>query len=286
MSTIFLGHVGATELSAAALSNAMMNVFCVPVIMGLTTACDTYFSQTYGSGEREYIGVLLQRSFAIIFLVCTVVSGIFLNMETLLVFIGQDPVASRMTGLYMSINIPGVFGLATYIILTKYMAVQGKILASVLIVGIGIALCAIVDYILVIQMNMGVVGAAIGQDVASLSMAAISLSYIYFTKLYKDTWTGWNSDMLLDWGSFFTLGLKGLLLFCVEYWMWVIVVVAAGYLGEVDLGAQEVFYNIEAIFVCLGLGVGDATSIRVGQELGAGNVDMVVVATRVSYTFV
>lgn len=24
-----------------------------------------------------------------------------------------------------------------------------------------------------------------------------------------------------------------------------------GYLGEVDLGAQEVFYNIEAIFVCV-----------------------------------
>ncbi|ELU13282.1 hypothetical protein CAPTEDRAFT_217910 [Capitella teleta] len=252
MPTLFLGHVGQSELSAAAFINVAFTVACEPVVLGLASACDTYFAQAYGIGEKLYVGVLLQRAFAIVFLVCAFIAAIFINVGNILVLIKMDP----------------------------------KI-AGVIIALLGIVIGASVDYVLIFQLNMSVVGAAIGQNCAYLAMASASTVYICITpKLHNATWAGWSFEMLSDWGPFFFLGVKGTMLFCVEYWLWVIIILAAGYLGNVELGSQEILFNIEVIFVTLGLGVGDATAIRVGQELGAGNVDSAVVASRVSYTFV
>ncbi|ELT90755.1 hypothetical protein CAPTEDRAFT_189705 [Capitella teleta] len=130
ITTIFGGHLGKLELDAIALSNSIVNVFGYSLAVGMTSACDTYFSQAYGNKQYKLVGVILQKSLYILLLLLIFCYAFLTNMEVVLVKSGQNPQVASMVQEYMFYFFPGLLFAFLYTVLRKWMACQVELIGS------------------------------------------------------------------------------------------------------------------------------------------------------------
>lgn len=124
ISSVFCGHLGKLELDAVTLAIAVINVTGISVGHGLSSACDTLISQTYGSQNLKHVGVILQRGTLILLLCCFPCWALFINTEQILLLFRQDPDVSRLTQTYVMIFIPALPAAFLYTLQVKYLLNQ------------------------------------------------------------------------------------------------------------------------------------------------------------------
>uniref|UniRef100_A0A8B9ZYB7 Multidrug and toxin extrusion protein n=1 Tax=Anas zonorhyncha TaxID=75864 RepID=A0A8B9ZYB7_9AVES len=124
VSSIFCGHLGKVELASVTLAIAVINVTAISVGYGLSSACDTLISQTYGSKNLLRVGVILQRATLILLLCCFPCCAILINIEQLLLLLHQDPEVSRLTQLYVMAFVPALPAVFLYNLETRYLQNQ------------------------------------------------------------------------------------------------------------------------------------------------------------------
>ncbi|XP_029027701.1 multidrug and toxin extrusion protein 1 [Betta splendens] len=282
VSTIFCGHLGRTELAGVALAIAVINVTGVSIGSGLSSACDTLISQTYGSGNLLKVGVILQRAILILLLACFPCWAILINTEPLLLAVRQEPDVARLAQTYVKIFMPALPATFMYSLQTKYLQNQGIIWPEV-ITGIVVNLLnALINYIVLYVLNMGVAGSAIANTVSQFTMAGTLYAYIVWKGLHKATWGGWSKDCLKDWGSFVRLAIPSMVMMCVEWWTYEIGGFLAGLISEVELGAQSIVYELSSIAYMFPCGFGIAGNVRVGNALGAGNTEQAKLSAKLT----
>ncbi|XP_064604461.1 multidrug and toxin extrusion protein 1-like [Liolophura sinensis] len=174
---------------------------------------------------------------------------------------------------------------------------QNKVYPPVVIGGLGNILNALGQYIAVYVLGYGIRntytslslslhrGSAVAQALAFAAMSFATLFYIIFSGTYKKTWPGWSWKALEHWGLFLRLAIPGLVMMGIEMWSFEIGIFLNGLLGEVELGATSVTFQIEAILYMIPLGISLSCSIRVGQNLGAGNANAAKTSARVAQAF-
>ncbi|XP_037664956.1 multidrug and toxin extrusion protein 1 [Choloepus didactylus] len=273
ISSVFCGHLGKLELDAVTLAIAVINVTGVSVGFGLSSACDTLISQTYGSRNLKHVGVILQRGALTLLLCCFPCWALFLNTELLLLLFGQDPAVSRLTQTYVMIFLPALPATFLYILQVKYLLNQGIVLPQV-VTGVTANLVnALANYLFLHQLDLGVMGSALANTISQFVLALLLFLYILGRKLHEATWGGWSLECLQDWGAFFSLAVPSMLMLCIEWWAYEIGSFLSGLLGTVELGAQSVVYELAVIVYMIPTGFSVAASVRVGNALGAGNIE-------------
>ncbi|XP_029699463.1 multidrug and toxin extrusion protein 1-like isoform X1 [Takifugu rubripes] len=298
VSTVFCGHLGRVELASVSLAISVINVTGISVGFGLSSACDTLISQTFGSCNLQRVGTILQRGVLILLLACCPCWAILVNTEVILLAVKQEPEVARMAQLYVKIFMPALPANFMYSLQTKYLQNQGIIWPGVITGLVVNLLNALLNYIFIFLLNMGLEGSAIANSLSHASLAMILYCYIIWKGLHKATWAGWSKACLQDWGSYVNLAISSMAMMCVESWTYEIGGFLAGLINEVELGAQSVIFQLANIAIVVifprasfshatgrnrqaltlqshqfPIGFSIAGNIRVGNSLGAKNTE-------------
>ncbi|XP_054460579.1 multidrug and toxin extrusion protein 1-like [Anoplopoma fimbria] len=281
VSTVFCGHLGKTELAGVALSIAIVNVSGISIGTGLSLTCDTLISQTYGSGNLKRVGVILQRGILILLLACFPCWAVLINTEPLLLAVKQSPEVASLAQLYVMIFMPALPAAFMYQLQGRYLQNQGIIWPQVVTGAIANILNAIINYVFLYQLDLGVAGSAAANAISQYLLAVALYVYICCRGLHKATWGGWSLECLQEWGPFIQLAIPSMLMLCLEWWMFEIGGFLAGIISEVELGAQSIAYELTVVAYMFPLGLAAAASVRVGNALGAGNIEQAKLSCKI-----
>uniref|UniRef100_A0A8C8HX31 Multidrug and toxin extrusion protein n=1 Tax=Oncorhynchus tshawytscha TaxID=74940 RepID=A0A8C8HX31_ONCTS len=249
--TMFCGRLGNAVLAGYGLACATINVTTAATGGGLALACDTLVSQTFGGKNLQRVGVILQRSVLILLLFCLPCWAMLLNTQSILLALGQEP----EVGIFLP---------------QMYTAAAANI-ANV-----------VTNYILLYWMDLGVIGSAAANTLSQLYICSFLFAYICWKKLHVNTWGGWTTEALQEWGSYMKLAIPSTLMLCFEWWIYELGGFLAGMLSEVDLAAQHVVIMLAFINYMFPMGIQAAACVRVGNALGAGDTAGAILTSKVS----
>uniref|UniRef100_A0A3Q1H8V1 Multidrug and toxin extrusion protein n=1 Tax=Acanthochromis polyacanthus TaxID=80966 RepID=A0A3Q1H8V1_9TELE len=282
VSMVFCGHLGKTELAGVALAIAVINVTGISIGCGLASACDTLISQIYGSGNLKHVGVIAQRGVLILLLACFPCWALLINTQPILLAIRQSTEVARLSQLYVKIFMPALPAAFMYQLQGRYLQNQGIMWPQVISGAVVNVLNAFINYIFLYVLDLGVTGSAAANAISQYCLTLFLFGYIWVRGLHKATWNGWSRDCLQEWGPFLRLALPSMLMYCLEWWLYEIAGFLAGIISETELGAQSVVYQLAAVAYMFPLGFSVAASVRVGNALGAGNIEQAKLSSKVS----
>lgn len=288
--TIIVGQLGAYELSVATLSTTFTNVVASSVVMGLGEGMDTLCSQAYGAKAYSRVGRITQRAFAILFVTACISTLILCFSSYILRGLGQPEDVIQGAWGYSMLRIPGIFALVVQTVVSKFLVVQGDTFYFMHIAALVVVCMIPQTYAMVHWTSLGVYGGSLGISLSQIENALFFVIYAYFRTPEHTCFHGFQfKEMFSGWYAYLTIALPATVMLCCEWWAFEVVAIFAGMLPDPDLtlAIQGICLSIcAAIFCTIPLGLGIATTTRVGYYLGAGDVSsakLVLIAGIVSY---
>ncbi|KAF7231958.1 hypothetical protein EG68_04342 [Paragonimus skrjabini miyazakii] len=269
VSIAFCGHLGKTELATIGLSMAVFNMAGIIVVTGLLTACDTIFAQTYGSKTRNKISMQMKKALTLITICCIPCCALYISVEGLLLLLGQNPMVAKLTASYLLRLIPALLFYSWGQVFTRYVQSQNHVYAPLIFTVLTNGVNALLHYIFLFQLRMGINGSAMAQAVAYLFQDISFLFYIKFSKTIVKFNTEHSIGFLKNWSGWFRLAIPGVIMVSLDGTLFELGGILAGSIGERELAVQTVLITLDTVsYTLFPHGFGTATGIRVGQYLG------------------
>ncbi|KAL0332448.1 UNVERIFIED_CONTAM: protein DETOXIFICATION 14 [Sesamum calycinum] len=275
VSMMMVGHLGELALSGAAVATSLANVTGLSVLFGMASALETLCGQAFGAKQYQKLGVYTYASIICLLLVCLPISLLWIFMDKLLIFMGQDPSISVEAGRYAVWLIPALFPYAILQSLVRYLQTQSLILpmlwSSVAALLFHIPVC----WALVFKLELGTAGAALTIGLSYWFNVFLILAYVKCSSTCKKTDAPSSKDILPSMREFSRFAVPSAVMVCLEWWSCEIVVLLSGLLPnpQLETSVLSVCLLVAALHYFIPYSIGAAASTRVSNELGAGRPD-------------
>ncbi|KAF2299891.1 hypothetical protein GH714_005831 [Hevea brasiliensis] len=261
----FAGLVGEVELAAVSVENSVL-------LLGMGSALETLCGQAYGAGKLRMLGIYMQRSWVILLTTACLLVPIYVWSPPILELIGETTEISTAAGKFALWMLPQLFAYATNFPIQKFLQSQRKVFAMAWVSAVVLVLHAIFSWLLILKLGWGLTGAAITLNTSWWLIVIGQLLYIFITKS-DGAWSGFSWLAFADLWGFVKLSLASAVMLCLEFWYLMILVVITGRLPNplIPVDAISICMNIQGWDAMIALGFNAAISVRVSNELGAGN---------------
>ncbi|KAG5543292.1 hypothetical protein RHGRI_016133 [Rhododendron griersonianum] len=268
----FAGFVGELELAAVAVENSVVAGLAFGVMLGMGSALETLCGQAYGAGQFRMLGVYMQRSWVILLVTACILVPVYVFSPPILELFGETTEISEAAGKFALWMLPQLFAYALNFPIQKFLQAQRKVLVITWISAIVLVLHAFFSWLLMLKLGWGLTGAAITLNTSWWLIVILQLLYIFITKS-DGAWSGFTWLAFADLWGFVKLSLASAVMLCLEFWYLMIVVVITGRLKNplIPVDAISICMNIQGWDAMIAIGFNAAISVRVSNELGAGN---------------
>ncbi|XP_039804453.1 protein DETOXIFICATION 16-like isoform X2 [Panicum virgatum] len=250
VSVMFAGHLGELSLSGASVAASFANVTGFSVLLGMGSALDTFCGQSYGARQYNMLGTHAQRAIIVLMFMGVPLAFILAFTGQILISLGQNPEISSEAGLYAQWLIPGLFAYGLLQCVTRFLQTQNIVQILVVCSGLTLLLHIMLCWFLVQTFGLG-------------------------HKAGRRSWKGWSREALSlkDVKEYMRLAIPSTFMTCLEYWAFEMVVLLAGFLPDPKLETSILSTSLNTMWMVYTIpsGLSSATSIRVSNELGAGN---------------
>ncbi len=275
--TIMVGHYSAQHLAAIAAGTMLffpLQVFANGVLMALSPIV----AQFYGSGQQPAIGAYVRQGLYLSQLLALPIFLIVRHLAPVLGWIGIEPKVVAIADGYIhaiSWGLPAAFAFMALRLFNEGIAVMKPGMYFTLVA----LACNVVGNSILIYgrfglPELGAVGAGWSTAIAWWVMLACMTVYVGINRHLKpfnllERWDRPNARRLLE---LLKMGLPIGLSLILEVGMFAATTLLIGGLGTNVLAGHQVALNVAAMSFMVPLGLSIATTVRVGQLVGQGNV--------------
>lgn len=286
LDNIMIGLIGNDEMTGVSLANQILFVYNISVF-GVLAGGGIFAAQYFGAKDK--LGY--QKSFQykvlvgiLLFIISSLII-IFLKEPLINLFINQSEtdttnpeVVLSSAKIYLTILIVGNFFFVIKEIYSSSLREQKETFVPMLAGIIAIAINIIFNFLLIYGNlgfpKMGVAGAAIATVISRVVEALILIVYISVKKQRFNFFIGMYKKVVLDFKTIIMFTPKSFVLFLNEF-MWSLgmtICLSAFSLKGLDiLSSLNISNVVNNLFATLGISIGSATGIVLGNYLGAGN---------------
>jgi len=271
---LMTGRLGPEALAAGALGAQLAIVFTIFGI-GVLLAVSPLVAQA--KGARDPRGVrrsIRQGLWAAIVLAVVLMAGLAFT-EGMLLAVGQDPALSAAAGEYVGWAMLGMPGALAFIALRGFLGALSKPLPATVITFFAIPLNAFLNWVLMfgnlgapaLGLNGAGIATAVVQSAMCLTLIAFVAShrrlrrYHVFGRFWRPDWVRFR--------EIFALGLPIGLALIAEVGAFTASTWIMGWISEIHVAAHAIALQIATVAFMVPLGLGMATTVRVGLAHGA-----------------
>ncbi|KAL5678012.1 hypothetical protein ACJX0J_014143, partial [Zea mays] len=241
--------------------------------MGMGSAVETLCGQAYGAHKHGMLGVYLQRSTVLLMATAVPLTVVYAFSARILVLLGESERISRAAAVFVYGLIPQIFAYAANFPIQKFLQAQSIVAPSAYISVATLGLHLGLSWLAVYRLGLGLLGGSLVLSFSWFVIVAAQFAYIVTSPRCRDTWTGFTMQAFSGLGTFFKLSAASAVMLCLETWYYQIIVLIAGLLKnpEISLDSLSICMTVNAWVFMISVGFNAAASVRVGNELGAGN---------------
>lgn len=273
--TIMVGSLGGESLAAVGLGSAL-HFFAVTLCTGVIIGMSPLISQAFGAGRSDSCRlILVQGLWLALGLAVPVTAASFFGRGVAL-WLGQDPGVAELAGGYLSALAWGVAPVFLFMAFRQYLEGVGIALPVMVITFIGLGLNVILNWLLIYGVPglipaLGVVGSGWATTLVRWAMLLAVVVYLFGRgELRSIVGVSLRPDGALL-RRILRLGLPVGGQVGLEAGLFSFSAVMMGWLGALPLGAHQVTLNLASTTFMVAMGTSMAGSIRVGQQVGAGD---------------
>ncbi|KAG9404044.1 hypothetical protein AC1031_005582 [Aphanomyces cochlioides] len=271
---MYIGHLplAAAEsrvvLSAGGLSSLFLTTTAYSVVIGVSTAMDALCAQAYGRVRAGEIGIVLQTALACAAVLCIPLAILMYFSSGVLRAMGQPEeiaLATEQLLRWLILEVPVLF---VYEFFKRVLQGQNIVWPIVGSISLGVVVDLTVAYFLMFHTSLGFVGGMLGMVCYYSTAASVMFTRIPIKAMHFD----WKIAVA-RLPEFLFLSSNGCIMFLSELGGIAATSFMAGSLPHAStaLSANTIYSGFRSLTGMVFLGVGVASSVRVGNALG-GNL--------------
>lgn len=272
--TMMAGRVSPADLAAVALGNSIwMPIFLF--MTGVLLATTAKVARVFGAGQTERIGPLVRQALWLGLFLGSALGLLMWNAQPLLEWLEVSPELIPMAMGYLRAVACGFPALALYTVLRCYSDALGRTRPSMVIGLLGLAINIPANYVFIHGKlglpAMGGVGCGWATALVMLCMMLAMLWWVRWAPHYREhgVFSRWQTPQFKQQKQLVSLGTPiGISIFA-EASIFSIIALLIGGLGAHTVAGHQIALNFSSLVFMLPYSLGMATTVRVGQNLGA-----------------
>lgn len=275
--TIMAGRVSSTDMAAISVGASIW----LPLVLfghGLLLALPPTISYLNGSGQRNRIAHQVRQGIWIVLASCIPLGLMIYYSETMLQFMQMEPHMAQIALDYLHMML---WGLPGYLLLINFRCLNdgiAKTKPAMVITFIGLMLNIPLNYIFIYGKlgipAFGAVGCGIATAIVNWAMCFMMIGYSYFNRQERQLRV---FSQLIEKPDIATLkkllqlGLPIAIALCCEVALFAVTALLLSPLGATIVASHQIALNTSSFIFMFPMSLGMATTILVGQALGAGS---------------